>query len=418
MHSKKRTIWPWLAASAIAAFMLLRAPDHQEATHAHGEQDAAAGDERGPHRGRLLRDGDIAVEVTIFEEGVAPHYRVYVYANDKPIAPANAVITLSQTRLDGEVERFSFTAEGDYLKGSGTVEEPHSFDVEVNATIAGTPHQWQYASYEGRTMINASAAAAAGIRTSQAGPATIRNTLPLSGRIELNKNATTTVRARFPGVIREVNAEQGQAVAKGDVLLRIESNDSLQVYSVTAPMGGIVLSRNAAVGEMASDQPLFVISDLATVWAELHAFPKDAAKVAINQPVRIRSTGDGPTGDGMITALLPIAETTTQTVIARVPLDNSSHQWRTGMTVTGEVTTAEQHVPLAVKNSGLQRFRDFTVVFAKVRDSYEVRMLALGQSDGEFTEVLSGIKPGQDYVSENSFLIKADIEKSGASHDH
>ena len=82
------------------------------------------------------------------------------------------------------------------------------------------------------------------------------------------------------------------------------------------------------------------------------------------------------------------------------------------------MTVAETNVPLAVKNSGLQRFRDFTVVFAKVEDTYEVRMLELGKSDGEMTEVLGGLEPSQDYVSDNSFLIKADIEKSGASHDH
>jgi cobalt-zinc-cadmium efflux system membrane fusion protein len=35
-----------------------------------------------------------------------------------------------------------------------------------------------------------------------------------------------------------------------------------------------------------------------------------------------------------------------------------------------------------------------------------------------WTEVLGGLEPGERYVTENSFLIKADIEKSGASHDH
>ncbi len=71
-----------------------------------------------------------------------------------------------------------------------------------------------------------------------------------------------------------------------------------------------------------------------------------------------------------------------------------------------------------MKESGLQRFRDFTVVFAQVGDSYEVRMLELGARDGENVEVLGGLKPGTRYVAEQSYLIKADIEKSGASHDH
>ncbi len=92
--------------------------------------------------------------------------------------------------------------------------------------------------------------------------------------------------------------------------------------------------------------------------------------------------------------------------------------WTPGLYVNAEVMVGGAQVPLAVKASGLQTFRDFTVVFARVGETYEVRMLELGRSDGEYVEVLGGLKPGTEYVSENSYLIKADIEKSGASHDH
>jgi len=88
------------------------------------------------------------------------------------------------------------------------------------------------------------------------------------------------------------------------------------------------------------------------------------------------------------------------------------------MAVRGRITVAQRQVPLAVRTPALQPFRDFTVVFAKVGNTYEVRMLELGQQTPEWTEVLGGIRPGQVYVSANSFVIKADIERSGASHDH
>ena len=58
------------------------------------------------------------------------------------------------------------------------------------------------------------------------------------------------------------------------------------------------------------------------------------------------------------------------------------------------------------------------MVFAQVGETYEVRMLELGARDGEFAEVLSGLAPGTHYVTEQSFLIKADIGKSDAGHDH
>jgi membrane fusion protein, heavy metal efflux system len=58
------------------------------------------------------------------------------------------------------------------------------------------------------------------------------------------------------------------------------------------------------------------------------------------------------------------------------------------------------------------------VVYARFGDTYEVRMLELGRKGSEYTEVLSGIEPGTPYVTKGSFLVRADIEKSGASHDH
>ncbi len=88
------------------------------------------------------------------------------------------------------------------------------------------------------------------------------------------------------------------------------------------------------------------------------------------------------------------------------------------MFVRGEVVIDQIDVPLAVKQSGIQRFRDFKVVYARIGETYEVRMLELGRTDGRWVEVLGGLKPGTEYVTNNSYLIKADIEKSGASHDH
>ena len=82
------------------------------------------------------------------------------------------------------------------------------------------------------------------------------------------------------------------------------------------------------------------------------------------------------------------------------------------------MSIATHDVPLAVKRSGVQGFRDFQVVFAKFGDTYEVRMLEFGISDSDWLEVTDGLAAGTEYVTENSYLIKADIEKSGASHDH
>jgi cobalt-zinc-cadmium efflux system membrane fusion protein len=88
------------------------------------------------------------------------------------------------------------------------------------------------------------------------------------------------------------------------------------------------------------------------------------------------------------------------------------------MALRGRVSINAVNVPLAVRTEAIQPFRDFRVVFANYGQDYEVRMLQLGRSSPEWTEVLGGLKPGTPYVTKGSFLVRADIEKSGASHDH
>lgn len=384
--------------------------------HGHGAKEEEF--ERGPNKGRLLRKDNIAVEITIFEDGVPPQFRVFVYENDKLLDPSTVQVTMALARLDGEVNSFTFTPKDTALMGSATVEEPHSFDVKVTARYDNKTYEWAYASYEGRTTITQEAAKVSEIKTEEAGPATVRETLALTGRVILNPNTTANVKARFPGVIRSVNKSLGEMVSAGEVLATVESNESLQVYSVKSPIAGVVLNRNANIGEGAGDTPLFTIANLSDVWAEFHVFQRDLEKVQMGQRVIVRGVEGKSEIVGTIASLLPVTEASSQTVVARVILDNGQGHWRSGMIVRGDVIVNERDVPLAVKASALQRFRDFTVVFAQVGDAYEVRMLELGLNDGQWVEVLGGIKPGARYVTENSFLIRADIEKAGASHDH
>jgi membrane fusion protein, heavy metal efflux system len=374
--------------------------------------------ERGPHRGRMLRKGDFALEVTIFETGVPPEFHLYAYQGDKPIAPQDVTATVELSRLDGKVDRFTFQPQDDYLKGSGTVLEPHSFDVAVLAGHAGKEYRWQYASYEGRTAMPAAVAEASGLTVEKAGPATIRESLRLMGRVALNGDRYAAVKARFPGAVQSVAVKLGETVRAGQTLAVVENADSLRAYAVTAPISGVVLARNTNAGDVAGTDTLFEIADLSELWLELHAFGQEAVRLGAGQPVLIEATDGHAAVQTTITRVLPLASAVSQTAIVRAALPNKDGAWRPGMAVNADVTVAAREVPLAVKTAALQRFRDFTVVFAQVRDTYEVRMLELGQRDTEWVEVLGGIDPGTPYVVEQSFLVKADIEKSGASHDH
>jgi cobalt-zinc-cadmium efflux system membrane fusion protein len=213
--------------------------------------------------------------------------------------------------------------------------------------------------------------------------------------------------------------ELGQKVRKGQVIARVESSYSLQAYNITAPISGIIVEKNANVGGVAGDQPILVIADATKLHAEFFIFPRDAERVRPGQMVELRSLSGEVKIMARVEVVLPSADIASQTLVAHVAIPPAfADRFRPGMGVEGSVAVLSQTVPLAVRTRGLQPFRDFMVVYARVGNTYEVRMLELGRRTPEWTEVLGGLEPGTEYVSAGAFLIRADIDKAGASHDH
>ena len=121
-----------------------------------------------------------------------------------------------------------------------------------------------------------------------------------------------------------------------------------------------------------------------------------------------------------ISTISYIAPVMTGGHIARVRavIANPDGHWRPGMHVQANIETRSKKVALAVRADALQTFNDKPTVFVKHGNIFEARMLTLGESDGEFVEVLEGLEPNAEYVTENSYLLKADIMKNAAKHVH
>ena len=408
----------------LTAWLLL--PDksmHQLGDNEHGHEASEEEVAKGPHGGRLLSSENFELEITIYESGLPPEFRVYAYKN--PGNDERQAVTADKVTLDIELKRsgnkvdfIQFSPQQDYLRGNATIYEPHSFEVTVKASYENTTYSWNYDNFEGRTQIPANIASEMGIQSEAVAPLTLTERRTFTGRVQTNPNRLSRVRPRFAGVIKTIHFELGDMIHAGDILATVQSNESLQNYHVKAPIDGQIVKRDLQVGEATSDTPLFIIADHSDVWVELDIFVRDLALIKKGQTVLVETLD----GNDQITASIdwvsPLTAHASQSVRARVTVPNKDGVLRPGQFIRGHVTIAEHDVALAVRQSAVQRFRDFQVVFARFDDTYEVRMLELGRSNQNWVEVLGGIEPGTQYVTKNSYLIKADIEKSGASHDH
>lgn len=483
---------------ALAAAILRTSPPGSttgEAAEASGPLDYP----RGPHGARLLSDGGLQVEMTIYETGVPPQFRIYPYDSAmKPIPPTDVDLLVELHRLGGRVDRITFTPEADYLRGNEVIEEPHSFDVKVAATRGGSQHAWSYSQIEGKVQLGADQVKSAGITINTVGPREMVTTLELPGEVKADETRLAHVVPRLPGVMTEVLKKEGDRVRQGELIATLDSREladaksaylaasqhveftritvereealwkkkisaerdyldakrafdeatlnhrlatqklivlgvpaavvsglasapaeSMARYEIRSPLDGMVIERNATVGEaVTAEERIFSVADLSSIWVDVTVYAKDLGAVHQGQEATVISTDLGTDVRGRVSYVGPLVGQETRAATARIVLPNPGSRWRPGLFVTVRLVREATTVPLAVAAEAIQTFRDWQVVFVKYGDWFEARPLELGRSDGQWVEVLKGLAPGDQYAAANSFAVKAEIGKLGATHDH
>lgn len=490
-----------LLAGIVVAFLTLRIDKNsvgKDSQENQGTEKKDADVAKGPHGGRLLSKDGFQVEVTIYEKGVPPQFRIHSFEKGKPIDPNEVKLNIALHRLGGRVDEIRFQKEGDYLRGDKVIEEPHSFDVKVVAERKGQTYQWEYSQVEGRVEMSPKTAESAGIEVKTAGPVRIKTVLELPGEIGFNKNKVAHVVPMLSGVVTEVRKNLGDKVKKGEVLAVLNSRElsdlksaylsstkrvelakanfereerlfkkkispeqdfltskqvlaeteielqaaiqrlfalglskadiknisetaegNLARYKLLAPFDGMVVEKHVAVGEaIKEDADIFVIADLSTLWGEITVYAKDLLVVRLGQKVTVRSKGLDLETTGKVSYLGSLVGEQTRAATAYVDIPNPKGIWRPGLFVTVELVQEEVTVPVAVSSDAIQTFREWNVVFVQYGNQFEVRPLELGRSDGKWVEVVSGLSAGEKYAEKNSFVLKADLGKAGASHDH
>jgi cobalt-zinc-cadmium efflux system membrane fusion protein len=202
-------------------------------------------------------------------------------------------------------------------------------------------------------------------------------------------------------------------------LASLHPHEALGRYDIAAPFAGTILERHVTLGEAVEpNAPIFLLGDLNTVWVDLNVYPKDLPLVRVGQTATISAGEGSPEIQGKIIHVQPLVSEETRRTFARATVDNRDGRWQPGLFVTGRLQTGTIEVPVRVARSALQSIQNKTVVFVQEEEGFEPRPVTLGRGDDTQVEIVAGLKPGERYVETGSFILKAELEKGEAEHEH
>lgn len=198
-----------------------------------------------------------------------------------------------------------------------------------------------------------------------------------------------------------------------------EDESTLTHYAIRAPFDGVLTKKHLSKGEwVKEDQEIYVVADLSSVWVEIIVYAKDLDSVHLGQKVMVKADSSGLEAEGKVSYVGPLVGEDTRTAKARVVIPNTDGKWRPGLFAQVELVRHNASPPLVVRNEAIQTYQNKSVVFVQYDDQYEARPVTLGRTNDKFSEILRGLSAGERYVTRNSYVLKAEMGKTGMSHEH
>ena len=209
-----------------------------------------------------------------------------------------------------------------------------------------------------------------------------------------------------------VDNSQQKLSALGVILNNNANSSSLNRFELRAPYDGLVVERNLSIGEaVKEDTPIFTISDLSTVWAEVHIPAKDLPYVRMGDKVTLRATAFDAQTTGTVAFIGALVGELTRMARARIVLANPQGAWRPGLFVSVDVKAAEVRVPIAIETDALQTLGTQQVVFVRTETGFKAHPVKIGLNDGKHVEVVEGLAAGARYAAKGSYILKSELSK-------
>lgn len=196
-------------------------------------------------------------------------------------------------------------------------------------------------------------------------------------------------------------------------------------FNVRAPIGGRVIERAATLGESVGPDrdALLVIADMKTLWvvADVPESRIGQVKVGTEAGITVHALSDMRL-TGVVGHIASRLDTSTRTAAVRIDVHDPPDELRPGMFAEAQIAVGGASDPvLAVSAEALQNVEGQTSVFIAVEgepNTFAKRAVRVGQQVGRWLPVLEGLREGDHYVTSGSFILKADLGKSGAAHEH
>lgn len=197
-------------------------------------------------------------------------------------------------------------------------------------------------------------------------------------------------------------------------------------FVIRAPIPGMISQKDIVVGEnvQLADQ-LFVIENLKDLWLEFNLPNTSNIQLQAGQILNFKTNGSDQNYQAKVQTLNSQADLQTGRLQVRAKVTTQADVLRPNVLVNVFVTDAQAKTALRVQKKALQQVEGKPVVF--VIESEEKGLVHLkaqpievgvSSQDGQWLEVISGLTEGQKYIADGSFLLKSELEKDEAGHEH
>jgi len=253
------------------------------------------------------------------------------------------------------------------------------------------------------------------IKTAPVTLGSLETTLNAAGRVSQNMNKTAKVASTLEGRLIKLNFDINDRVQAGDVLALVQTPELLgKPLEIRAPIGGVIISRAAAIGELVDKtSDIYNISDATDLWVIAEIKERDIAAVKVGQDATFRVLAyPDDEFSGKVVRLGNQIESASRTLEARIESANKDGKLKPGMFADVEITTTIMKDVIVIPDSTLQSDGDQQAVFIALGDNkFEKRIVKLGMEQHGRVQVLEGIKPGEQIVTEGSFILKSELLK-------